>query len=430
MIEGPLTGATESDAATAADVTALAAAVAGNTTALGTKAAATDLATAEGTISAHTGQIASLNNSYNNLGNSFYTKVFTDALLSGKQAVVGDGDLTIARTSGLQTALDDLATDVALKCNSSLFTSVTNTLDGLIVTDAASISANTTALADKQDNAYGATLNAASFASKTGTWGVSATTTSWSSDLHINEVGNVFTGSNNANGVNTATITYTIPTAFVGGSVFLNHLAWSIGGYFDVYLTKSSNADEVFSTRVNAYSAVTLNGTVNFDSVRVDCIASGYSQYDQITIKCRKGKVHLMGLGFTLEVDRPVAGIAVVHSDNVFGDPASLSDTRLKHNQAPVPSATMSAIFDAIETKEYEFISKGVDTEGNALPSERRVGFIADDVKTALPETWTNIVGSKPVNNAEYLTLDYSRLVCVLWGTVKELRARVAALEA
>ena len=91
MIEGPPTGATESDAASAADVTALAAAVAGNTTALGTKAAAADLATAEGTISAHTGQIASLNNSYNNLGTSFYTKVFTDALLAGKQTTVADG---------------------------------------------------------------------------------------------------------------------------------------------------------------------------------------------------------------------------------------------------------------------------------------------------------------------------------------------------
>jgi len=119
-----------------------------------------------------------------------------------------------------------------------------------------------------------------------------------------------------------------------------------------------------------------------------------------------------------------------VHSDNVFGDPASLSDTRLKQNQTLVPIATMSAIFDAIETKKCDLISTGVDTEGNALPSERRVGFIADDVKAVLPETWTNIVGSKALNDDEYLTLDYSRLVCVLWGTVKELRARVAALEA
>ena len=105
MIEGPLTGATESDAASAADVTALAAEVAGNTTALGTKAAAADLATAEGTLVTHTGQLVGLTTSFNNIGNSFYNKTLTDALLSGKQATVGDGDLTIARTSGLQTAL-------------------------------------------------------------------------------------------------------------------------------------------------------------------------------------------------------------------------------------------------------------------------------------------------------------------------------------
>ena len=76
-------------------------------------------------------------------------------LLSGKQATVNNGDLSIARTSGLQTALDGLATDVSLKTNSSLFTSVTNTLDGLIVANAASVSANTTAVAGKQDTIAG-----------------------------------------------------------------------------------------------------------------------------------------------------------------------------------------------------------------------------------------------------------------------------------
>ena len=155
MIEGPLTGATDSDAASAADVTALAATVASNITAIATKAAASDLTVVEGTTATHTGQIASLNNSYNNLGNSFYTKVFTDALLAGKQTTVADGDLTIARTSGLQSALDGLATDVSLKTNSSLFTSVTNTLDGLIVANATSINANATAVAGKQDTIAG-----------------------------------------------------------------------------------------------------------------------------------------------------------------------------------------------------------------------------------------------------------------------------------
>ena len=110
MIEGPLTGATDSDAASSADVTALAATVASNTTAITTKAAVADLTVVEGTTATHTGQIASLNNSYNNLGNSFYTKILTDSLLSGKQATLGDGDLSIARTASLQATLDAKAT--------------------------------------------------------------------------------------------------------------------------------------------------------------------------------------------------------------------------------------------------------------------------------------------------------------------------------
>ena len=40
------------------------------------------------------------------LGNNFYTKALTDGLLSGKQAVIADGDLNVARTSGLQAVLD------------------------------------------------------------------------------------------------------------------------------------------------------------------------------------------------------------------------------------------------------------------------------------------------------------------------------------
>ena len=73
----------------------------------------------------------------------------------------------------------------------------------------------------------------------------------------------------------------------------------------------------------------------------------------------------------------------------------------------------------------------GANLEGDPLPSERRVGFIADDVASAVSgEGWGNIVGSKPLNGDTYLTLDYSRLVCVLWGVVKGLEARVADLEA
>ena len=144
-----------------------------------------------------------------------------------------------------------------------------------------------------------------------------------------------------------------------------------------------------------------------------------------------------MGLGFSKQRDRPVAGMSCVHSDNVIGDPSSLSDTRLKQNQQAVPLQTLASIFAGIETKQYDFHPPGANLDGTKLPSEHRIGFVADGVKAAIGEEWRNILGTKPVNGTDYLTLDYSRLVCVLWGVCKgqkqrleELEARVSNLEA
>ena len=102
----------------------------------------------------------------------------------------------------------------------------------------------------------------------------------------------------------------------------------------------------------------------------------------------------------------------------------------MKRNQAVVPGDQLTQIFNEIETKEYDLIV-GNDIDGTELPTERRVGFIANDVQAAISDSgWSNIVSSKMKNGEDYLTLDYSRIICILWGHVKALTARVAALEA
>ena len=55
--------------------------------------------------------------------------------------------------------------------------------------------------------------------------------------------------------------------------------------------------------------------------------------------------------------------------------------------------------------------------------------MIADRVKAAIPADWTNCVGEKYVKGDNYLTLDYSRLVCILWGVVKSQKQRLDDLE-
>lgn len=69
--------------------------------------------------------------------------------------------------------------------------------------------------------------------------------------------------------------------------------------------------------------------------------------------------------------------------------------------------------------------------EGN-----KRLGFIAQNVKANLPETNYNIIGSNTItdlqgeNSKEIVTMDYARTVCVLWKLIQNQNERVKALEA
>jgi hypothetical protein len=99
----------------------------------------------------------------------------------------------------------------------------------------------------------------------------------------------------------------------------------------------------------------------------------------------------------------------------------SSSDERLKTNVQDAPPEACQQVFDAVQVKTYE----RTDLAG------KRIGFIAQDVQGNLPEEFANLVGTRPSEDGvPYLTLDYSRLVTVLWGVVKNLQARIEALEA
>ena len=120
-----------------------------------------------------------------------------------------------------------------------------------------------------------------------------------------------------------------------------------------------------------------------------------------------------------------VDGSDWIHSDNIIGDPDSLSDTRIKHNQTVVSQQSLCNIFDAITPKVYD------RNDGDA--TEHRLGFIANDVQQALNThlpAVTNIISERPVGNEHLLALDYSRLTTILWGKVRQLEQRLEAREA
>jgi len=98
---------------------------------------------------------------------------------------------------------------------------------------------------------------------------------------------------------------------------------------------------------------------------------------------------------------------------------ASTSDRSIKDE---IKNASLDAcknIFDNVDVKTY--VRKD-------LPGTR-LGFIAQDVEENLPDEFANLLGMQYGGDEPLLSLDYSRLVCVLWGVCKQLQTRIDVLE-
>lgn len=89
------------------------------------------------------------------------------------------------------------------------------------------------------------------------------------------------------------------------------------------------------------------------------------------------------------------------------------SDARLKINIAPANPA--GALLDAVQVRQFDWRSDN---------SHQRYGFIAQELIETVPEAVY-----QPINSAEMMAVDYSKLVPLLVKEVQSLRARVATLE-
>ena len=109
------------------------------------------------------------------------------------------------------------------------------------------------------------------------------------------------------------------------------------------------------------------------------------------------------------------------------GNISSNSDRALKDNETPITVQEAGLIIDTVEAKKYTRNDTGED----------RHGFIAQDLEAACRGNFAHIVGSTPATDDEgeeiegeaIKTVDYSRLVAILWTSVRELRSRVLELE-
>ena len=133
-----------------------------------------------------------------------------------------------------------------------------------------------------------------------------------------------------------------------------------------------------------------------------------------------------MSIGFHDSVV-PCDATSFVHSDNIYGNPSSLSDARLKTSLTEVTSEQCLNTLRHIKPQTYD---------RNDLGNERRLGLIADEIQEAFETAGievNNVIGQRhwqvDGESDVYKTLQYERLVPLLIGAVNSLSARVQDLE-
>ena len=149
-------------------------------------------------------------------------------------------------------------------------------------------------------------------------------------------------------------------------------------------------------------------------------MASGIqTRYDRIRIVNRKGELLCNAIHW-LAGKVATTNNYFVHSDNIHGDPGSLSDARLKTEVTPIAGGQALDVLSQIQGCTYH----------REDLNQRRVGLIADEVEEAIQElACDNIVSSKFHNDDQYKTLDYGRLVALLIPAVTHLSKQVKDLE-
>ena len=117
----------------------------------------------------------------------------------------------------------------------------------------------------------------------------------------------------------------------------------------------------------------------------------------------------------------------------------NLSDERIKSNIQTLDPNTAKTMFDKIEVKTYDRTFH--ENESDVVKS--RIGFLAQDITKmfeshedlSISNTKENFVNTQKsftmrgTEFRDFQSVDYSRMVTILWGTVKQMDSRIKELE-
>ena len=204
-------------------------------------------------------------------------------------------------------------------------------------------------------------------------------------------------------------------------SCLAHMLHWTSGGFCDVQLIHA-NGTALWANRLNLYGAAESITIPEGDvlSSRQVVVAAGHinGPWERIRFQGRRGAFNIISVAFQDHV-LPQSNV-FTHSENIIGDPASLSDGRLKTERTELSGQQAQSVLNQIKSYTYDRDDIG----------ERRLGLIADEVESAVDQlAIDNVVSSKWHNDGQYKTLDYSRLVSLLIPAVNTLAKRVEDLE-
>ena len=210
-------------------------------------------------------------------------------------------------------------------------------------------------------------------------------------------------------------------------------------GYFIVFAVIAAGVEN-FVTRINAnqsaHSGYTSSGAGQYhmSGSQNVCVCSGFPNHTHIRFKAQKGECSICGLGWTSEVNVPTVPHGIVHSDNVIGNPGSLSDEKIKSGVTELDPATCLDLCNTLAPCAY------LRTDNDEI----RTGLIAQEVEATLASysmPILPIIGSKMASvdpgsfdepgtaPEDLMTLSYERLVPFLLGAVQRLTERNTQLE-
>jgi hypothetical protein len=227
-----------------------------------------------------------------------------------------------------------------------------------------------------------ATTNVASEYTAQNGFTLASASTEWSgAGFHIGDVGYVYSSTSGSTGSSGGAeyIDYLVPHG--AKTCYINHLAWDSGGYFDVY-GKRSTGEYKFLARINCFQNASNQSTGNtHDGVRVDKVSS-LELYTHLRFHQRKGRIHLMGLGWTAEEDQNFSTNDYTHWDNLFGLPGTILHSANYSSYAlPLTGGTVTGLtyFTADESIQVKGVrgqlTGGSDNQGIHLFSNVDIGY-------------------------------------------------------